>query len=214
MSLKVVIVDDHEVAREGLAALLRASGFTIAQLCADVESAVTFLKSLNPVDVLLVDVRIPGSGGLAILEKLREFDSKIPVVFVSSYDNPTYIARAAALGARDYLLKSGLRNNLHRCITLAVEGSCPPEGSRLAEVRQMMAEQVDVSTLPPELPLTSREAQVLRHVALGLSNKEIARSLKISVETVKEHVQNVLRKINAADRTDAAVRAVRLGIVG
>jgi DNA-binding NarL/FixJ family response regulator len=212
MSLKVVIVDDHEVAREGLADLLKAVGFNVAKSCADGGSAVAFLESTQ-VDVVLVDVRIPGCDGLAILEKLRELKPTIPVVFVSSYDNPTYIARAAALGAQDYLLKSGLRKNLQRCLTIAVEGTEPPEESRLVQIRQMMDEQVDVATLPPELPLTSREAQVLKHVALGLSNKEIARSLKISVETVKEHVQNVLRKINATDRTDAAVRAVKLGIV-
>ena len=76
-----------------------------------------------------------------------------------------------------------------------------------------MHEEVDLSKIPEELALTTREAQVLRHVALGLSNKEIARSLKISVETVKEHVQNVLRKMKANDRTDAAVRAVRMGLL-
>lgn len=77
----------------------------------------------------------------------------------------------------------------------------------------MMCEEVDPATLPAEFALTSREAQVLRHIALGLSNKEIARSLSISVETVKEHVQNILRKIRANDRTDAAVRAIKSGLV-
>ena len=87
-------------------------------------------------------------------------------------------------------------------------------GSSRAFPRVIMREEVDPATLPAGFPLTSREAQVLRHVALGLSNKEIARSLSISVETVKEHVQNILRKINANDRTDAAVRAIRNGIAG
>ena len=76
-----------------------------------------------------------------------------------------------------------------------------------------MQEEVDATSLPSGFPLTGREAQVLRHIALGLSNKEIARSLMISVETVKEHVQNILRKVNASDRTDAAVRAIQSGLV-
>ena len=76
-----------------------------------------------------------------------------------------------------------------------------------------MTETIRVVELPPELPVTQREAQVLRHVAYGLSNREIALSLGISVETVKEHVQNILRKTGASDRTDVAVRAVRLGLV-
>ncbi|PAY21623.1 helix-turn-helix transcriptional regulator [Rhodopirellula sp. SM50] len=76
-----------------------------------------------------------------------------------------------------------------------------------------MSETIRSTQLPPELPVTSREAQVLRHIAFGLSNREIAKSLGISVETVKEHVQNILRKTGASDRTDVAVRAVRLGLV-
>jgi DNA-binding NarL/FixJ family response regulator len=76
----------------------------------------------------------------------------------------------------------------------------------------MMRDEIDVSRFPESFPLTCREAQVLRHVAMGLSNKEIARSLGISIETVKEHVQNVLRKVKANDRTDAAVRAIQSGI--
>ena len=82
----------------------------------------------------------------------------------------------------------------------------------MAKVQRMMREDVNVAMLPDGFPLTSREAQVLRHVALGLSNKEIARSLAISVETVKEHVQNILRKVKATDRTAAAVRAIQSGI--
>jgi DNA-binding NarL/FixJ family response regulator len=83
----------------------------------------------------------------------------------------------------------------------------------MSNIRNLLKQSVDHRKLPAEFPLTGRESQVLVHVALGLSNKEIARSLEISVETVKEHVQNILRKIKANDRTDAAVRAVRLGIV-
>ncbi|MEL6108124.1 MAG: LuxR C-terminal-related transcriptional regulator, partial [Planctomycetota bacterium] len=86
-------------------------------------------------------------------------------------------------------------------------------GGRLDSIRRKMSEPLDASVLPPELPVTTREGQVLRHVAFGLSNREIASSLGISVETVKEHVQNILRKTGASDRTDVAVRAVRLGIV-
>jgi DNA-binding NarL/FixJ family response regulator len=98
---------------------------------------------------------------------------------------------------------------LHRVVT---GNSAGPE-SLLCLIQRTMREKVDVSKLPSDFPLTARETQVLRHIALGLSNKEIAQSLCISIETVKEHVQHVLRKINATDRTDAAVRAIKSGIV-
>ena len=213
MSLKVLIVDDHEVAREGLAELLNLAGFTVAKSCADECCAISFLET-SSIDVVLLDVRIPGTDGLAILEKIRGVSPTLPVVFVSSYDNPTYVARAAALGAQDYLLKSELRGNVQDRLIRVCKGVEPPPESPMSRIRRIMEDDVDTATLPPEFPLTSREAQVLRHVGLGLSNKEIARSLSISVETVKEHVQNVLRKMKATDRTDAAVRAVKLGIVG
>ena len=111
------------------------------------------------------------------------------------------------------MLKSAKRETLQLAINKAVNGAPLGPCSRMLRIREVMTQEVDTSTLPPELPLTSREAQVLRHIALGLSNKEIAVSLNISVETVKEHVQNVLRKVDANDRTDAAVRAVKLGMV-
>ena len=91
-------------------------------------------------------------------------------------------------------------------------GSANP-GGLLDQIRRKLSESIRTSDLPPELPVTAREAQVLRHVAYGLSNREIANSLGISIETVKEHVQNILRKTGASDRTDVAVRAVRLGLV-
>jgi DNA-binding NarL/FixJ family response regulator len=131
----------------------------------------------------------------------------------SSYDNPTYVARAVALGATDYVLKSDGKAKIHATLEKVVKENAPVELGLLSRIKQTMTQKVNLKTLPGELTLTQREAQVLRHIGLGLSNKEIARSLVISVETVKEHVQNILRKMGANDRTDAAVRAIRLGVV-
>ena len=98
-------------------------------------------------------------------------------------------------------------------IRRAAAGEAPPVGSLLQKTREAMEGSAMEESNPVNLPLTNREMQVLRHIALGLSNREISQSLTISVETVKEHVQNILRKISASDRTDAAVRAVKLGLV-
>lgn len=212
MTLKVLIVDDHEAARIGLADLLESPDIDVAGSASSGEEAIALLGETG-FDVVLLDIRMPDSDGLVTLESIKEANADLAVVILSAYDNPTYLARAVALGADDYVLKNGetqaIRDSLHR----AGNGKTAPAESQLAKIQRTMRAEVDVTTLPKELPLTCREAQVLRHVALGLSNKEIAKSLTISVETVKEHVQNVLRKMKANDRTDAAVRSIKLGIL-
>ncbi len=211
MPLTVMIVEDHAVARIGIGHLLRSFGYGIAGAVSTADEAVAMAEEMNPA-VALLDVQLPQEDGLTVLERLRAVVPKLPVIIWSAYDNPTYIARAAALGANDYLLKGGEASQLQQAVRSAVDGDEADSGL-LARVRRIMCEAVDVKTLPDGFPLTSREAQVLRHIALGLSNKEIARSLSISVETVKEHVQNILRKTKATDRTEAAVRAIKSGMV-
>jgi len=148
---------------------------------------------------------------LQTLERIKDKHPETKVVMLSTYDNPTYIARSVALGACDYILKGSNREAMLETIRSAAKGESP---SRLGELRRVAGTMRIRQTLDDdEVPLTQRETQVLRHVALGLSNKEIGRSLEISVETVKEHVQNILRKIAVSDRTQAAVWAVRRGLV-
>lgn len=156
---------------------------------------------------------MPGEDGLQILETIRTSHAAIPIIMLSAHDNPTYVARSAALGANEFVLKGEAPALLSKTIQTLCHGLPSPDSSRLVNIRRIMQEEIATETLPPELPLTSREAQVLRHLAYGLSNKEIASSLTISVETVKEHVQNILRKTGAADRTAIAVRAIKLGLI-
>ena len=165
---------------------------------------------LHQPDVLLLDIRMSDMDGLAALEAIRDKRPEQRVVMISTYDNPTYVARSAALGADDFVLKGSTREDLLSAIQRAASGQGPIEGSLMARVKGTMARRRDRDD---DTPLTNRELQVLRHVALGLSNREIGRSLGISIETVKEHVQNVLRKIDVGDRTQAAVWAVRRKLV-
>ena len=209
MSVRLLIADDHEVIRTGLAVLLSETDIEIVAQAADGKEAVELAEQHQP-DVILLDIRMPDGDGLAILEKLR---AKVPdsrVVMLSTYDNPTYIARAVALGASDYVLKGSKRADIIATIEAAAAGESP---SRSGELRRVAGAMKIRQVIDDDVPLTQRETQVLRHVALGLSNKEIGRSLEISVETVKEHVQNILRKIAVSDRTQAAVWAVRKGLV-
>lgn len=212
MSLKLLIVDDHEVVRHGIKTLLNDPDLQIVDILEDGEKILDSISTHQP-DVVLLDVRMSTTDGLATLDVVRREHPTLPVVMFSSYDNPTYIARSVALGASDYVLKGDSREQILNALKRAAEKRGPGSESALNRIRQAMDSGTGTSAAEAELPLTNRELQVLRHIALGLSNKEIAQSLSISVETVKEHVQNILRKLNAADRTDAAVRAVKLGVV-
>ena len=210
MSVSVLIADDHEVVRCGLVSLFQDSDLTIVAEASDGDEAVDETLKHDP-DVVLMDIRMEGTDGLKALEKIREKSPQTRVVMLSTYDNPTYVARSVALGADDYILKGSSRDDMVEGIRRVASGEPLSDESLLKRVRESMALRRE--GIGDDVPLTNRETQVLRHIALGLSNREIGRSLDISVETVKEHVQNILRKINATDRTQAAVWAVKKSLV-
>jgi DNA-binding NarL/FixJ family response regulator len=211
MSVKVLIADDHEVVRSGLVSMLAGSEVKVVAEAASGDEAVKMSAKHKP-DVVLLDIRMPDTDGLDALEKIHRDQPETRVVMLSTYDNPTYVARAVALGASDYVLKGANRKELIATIVAAAEGKSPSATGELRRVAGAMSKNGPNGN-GEEVPLTVRETQVLRHVALGLSNREIGRSLAISIETVKEHVQNILRKISLTDRTQAAVWAVRKGLV-
>jgi DNA-binding NarL/FixJ family response regulator len=211
MSITVLVADDHEVVRTGLARLLKDSEITIVGEASNGEEAYEQTMKHDP-DVVLMDIRMPEGDGLAALEKIRKEKPDARVVMLSTYDNPTYVARSVALGAADYVLKDSSRSELISAITRAAAGDNPSDSSILRHIKDTMSRRRERNDRH-EIPLTNRELQVLRHVALGLSNREIGGSLGISIETVKEHVQNILRKIDASDRTQAAVWAIKKGLV-
>ncbi len=210
MSIKIVVADDHEVVRSGLQCLFEGSEIEVIAEAESGEQAVEETLRSQP-DVVLMDIRMPNGDGLFAMEKIRSESPDTRVVVLSTYDNPTYIARSVALGAADYVLKGSPRDTIIGAIERAATGSSPAGDSMLFRVKEAMAKRREPAD--HEIPLTNREMQVLRHVALGLSNREIGRSLGISIETVKEHVQNILRKIDVTDRTQAAVWAVKRGVV-
>lgn len=210
MGTRLLIVDDHEVVRTGLVSLLEGTDLEVVGMAASGNEALKMAQELRP-DVVLLDIRMAEMDGLATLEELRQSLPESRVIMLSTYDNPTYIARANAMGASDYLLKGSTREQLVGAIHAVAAGDAPSSFGELRRVAGTMATRQKQEDA--EVSLTQRETQVLRHLALGLSNKEIGRSLSISIETVKEHVQHLLRKIDATDRTQAAVWAVRKGLV-
>jgi DNA-binding NarL/FixJ family response regulator len=208
--IRVLIADDHEVVRSGLKTLLAGSDVKVVGEAATGAEAVKFALE-NEVDVVLMDIRMPDGDGLTALGRIKLDKPDQPVMILSTFDNPTYVARAVALGASGYLLKGCTRDELIAGIKSAATGESAWTREELRRVTGALATprlSADV-----EVPLTQRESEVLKQLAYGLTNKEIANTLHISYETVKEHVQHILRKIGVSDRTQAAVWAVRKELV-
>ncbi len=210
MGIKVLAVDDHEVVLLGLRSAFQDSDITIVGEAASGTEAIKAVNARKP-DVVLMDVRMEGGDGLNTLGRLKLDYPELPIVIFSAYDNPTYIARAVALGAAGFVLKNSPRERLLDSIRKAASGESAWTREELRRVTGALAAPRLTGDI--EVPLTQRESEVLRQMALGLTNKEIAKMLGISYETVKEHVQHILRKIGVTDRTQAAVWAVRKNLV-
>ena len=210
MPTSILIADDHQVVRTGLQTMLAGTEFEVVAEAIDGEEAVKLATKHKP-DLVLLDIRMPGTDGLAALSRIKLALPSTPVLMLSTYDNPTYIAKAVALGASGYIFKGASRDELLAAFRKVVAGEEAWTRDELRRVTGALATprmNADV-----EVPLTQRESEVLRQLAHGLTNKEIGLALGISYETVKEHVQHILRKIGVTDRTQAAVKATRLGIV-
>jgi DNA-binding NarL/FixJ family response regulator len=210
MSTEILVADDQQMVREGLAAMLKHADIEIVAEAATGKAAVEMIDEYDP-DVVLMDVRMPDGDGLSVLGRIRLDHPDLPILMLSHYENAAYIARAVALGANGYLLKGVDRDRLIQAIRTAAAGGTIWTRELLRRVSGALATPKLAGDV--EAPLSERESDVLRELADGLTNQQIAVKLDISYETVKEHIQHILRKIGVTDRTQAAVWAVRKGLV-
>jgi len=210
MSTRILIAEAREIIRRGLVEICTRGGLQVVGevvRCEDLASAV----QQNAPEVLLAGPRLPGGDSFEILERLKQESPALCVLIVAEDDSPTLVGRSRGIGAAEYLTHQATSGDVLEAVARAKRGEPAPSGSPLHSFKErMLRPRTEAES---QTPLTERELQVLRHVAHGLSNREIGGSLGISIETVKEHVQNILRKIDAKDRTQAAVWAVRGGFV-
>jgi DNA-binding NarL/FixJ family response regulator len=210
MAVRLLVVEDQPVVRSGLESLLADAeivAIDVAQTAADaVEKAAT-----TKADVVLLDIRLAEGDGLAALARIKAERPTLPVLVYTGYDNPSFAARAVALGAAGYLLKGTTKEELVTAIRRAAAGESLWTREELRRVTSALA--APRTTFDLDVPLTRREMEVLTHIVEGHTNKKIADDLDISYETVKEHVQHLLKKIGVTDRTQAAVWAIRSGIL-
>jgi DNA-binding NarL/FixJ family response regulator len=214
--IRIVLVDDQAIVREGLRAMLSLEpDIEIVGEASDGRQALSVVARLRP-DIVLMDVRMPDMDGLTALDNLKRADPDTAVIMVSLYDDADYLYRAVSAGAAGYILKEASRAELVRAVRVTAEGGSIISPGMLRELLSRMSALMGPGLCParpPEVALTPREIEVLRCVSEGKTNHEIAEELIVSPTTVKTHVQNILQKLNVSDRTQAAVAALRCGLI-
>jgi DNA-binding NarL/FixJ family response regulator len=201
--LGILCVDDHPLVRKGIAAIL--ANEKDMKLIAEAGSgpeAVEAFRQFHP-DVTLMDLRMPAMDGIETTKEIRKLDPEAKIIALTSYDGDQEIYRALEAGVRGYILKESVHTEIVRAIRVVQSGKrlMPPE------VAERLSEHF------PQVALTPREIEVLQHVAKGLGNKEIGVRLGTAAGTVKMHLQNILSKLGASDRTHAVTLAIRRGII-
>lgn len=207
--ISILIVDDHAIVREGQRALIDTEpGMTLVGEATNGAEAIEMARSLNP-DVIFMDLFMPGIGGIEAIEAIKAENQEARILVLTSFAEDEKVFTAVKAGALGYLLKDATPDELLTAVRQVSRGE-PAMNPTIAN--KLMRELQRESSLPPtEDPLTERELEILKLVAEGLSNQEIAEKLVISERTVRTHVSNILSKLHLANRTQAALYALREG---
>jgi DNA-binding NarL/FixJ family response regulator len=208
---RVIVVDDHDLARAGLRSLLGGErGVEVVGEASSGREAVVVCRRLRP-DLVLMDVRMPDMDGLSATRAIKHESPATSVILFTFYDNPDYLLEALKAGVAGYLLKGSSRQEIVSAIHQVVAGESLLHPGLVLELLQRMAGTQRLPAVNGQL--TPRERDVLRLVALGQTNRQIALTLSLTVSTVKTHVEHLIGKLEVSDRTQAAVRAIELGLV-
>ena len=218
--IKLLIVDDHPLVRHGLRRILeREKDIEVVGEAENGQQAIEDARRLRP-QVILMDINLPIVNGLQAAREIKHSNPEMAVVTLTAYNNTAQLFHAMRSGASVYYPKEVAPSELLRGIRTAVEGNYIVEGNILTPkqldswlMQQLSMMSANSTYFPEELfvPLSSREMEILQQIARGLSNKEIAKQLGISRQTVKNHMTSILRKLSVNDRTQAALYALRHG---
>ena len=215
--IRVLIVDDHEVVREGLRAMLEdEDGIEVVGEAGDGAEALAIAKQLTP-GIVLMDISMPRMDGVEATRRLKALLPATSVVMITVFDDDTHVIDAIRAGAAGYILKDCSRDLVVHTVKAVNAGGALLRSDLLKHALESLAPyptQPAAEMAEGAELLTPRELDALRLIVDGLTNRQIASQLHISEDTVKKHVQSVIAKLQVSDRTQAAVKAVRTGIVG
>ena len=212
MSIRLMLADDHRMLREGLRRSMTEAGFDVVGEAGDGVEAIAMAEDLTP-DVILMDVTMPNCDGVEACRRVIEAEPDTKVVMLTMHADQEVLANAIRAGAIGYLTKDSSTREIAEAVRMAVEGDTvlSPQLARtmLEEVRKLDA----AATAEEDLVVSRREVEVLQLIADGCSTPEVAAQLFISQKTVKNHLASIYQKLDARDRTQAVLQAVRMGIV-
>src|SRR5437763_7055997 len=210
---QVVIADDHELARAGLRAMLTGQrGLEVVGEAANGREALMICHRLQP-DLALIDVRMPGMDGLTTCRAIKQECQGTSVILVTIHENPEYLFEALKAGAAGYVLKDISQHELITAVQGVLLGESMLNKELVIRLLQRLANETPQQEEVPPERLSPREQEVLQLLAQGQTNREIAHNLIVSVSTIKIHVEHILAKLGVSDRTQAAVRAIELGLL-
>lgn len=202
-SIRVLVVDDHPMLREGIVAVIdRQPDMTVVGEASDGAEAIARFAELSP-DVTLMDLQMPGSSGFVAIEGIRARAPRAPILVLTTYPGDSQALRALKAGANGYLLKSCIRRELIDAIRAVHAGRRP--------ISAEIAQEIAAHALDERL--TDREVAILKLVAEGHPNKQVAWRLQVSTDTVKAHLKNIFAKLDVSDRTQAVIIAARRGYI-
>jgi DNA-binding NarL/FixJ family response regulator len=212
--IKVMLVDDQNLVRKGVRSLLELSAeIEVVAEAPDGQEAIRMIPEVQP-DVVLLDMRMPGLNGVDVLRKLGEQEQLPPTIILTTFDDHDLVLAGIRYGARGYLLKDVALQELVDAIkTVAAGGSIVKPAITERLLKGLEGMENEFSSLDRPDPLTERETEILRLMAGGYSNKEIANSLGVAEGTVKNHVSNILSKLGVRDRTRAVLKAFELRVI-
>jgi DNA-binding NarL/FixJ family response regulator len=210
---RLIIADDHELARAGLRSMLMGDpGLEIVGEAANGHDAIARCSELRP-DLILLDVRMPELDGMAATRLIKQESPETSVLIVTMHETPEYLLEAMRAGAAGYVLKDATRAELLAAVRQVLRGEQVLNGALAARLLQRMVHTASPAGAQDGPRLTARELDVLRLLVQGKTNREIAAALTVSAGTVKIHVEHIIAKLAVSDRTQAAVRAVELGLI-
>lgn len=211
--IRVLLVDDQTLVRQGIRSLLELSdSVEVIAEAGNGEDALQELQSQSP-DVMLLDIQMPKLDGIGVLRKMAELGIAVPVIVLTTFDDQQRLLECSRLGARGYLLKDVSLSQLVDAVATVHRGDTLIQPTLTVNIAEALQGQDDDSDGLRE-SMTKRELEVLRYLAGGYSNREIAEAVHLSEGTVKNHVSNILSKLDVRDRTRAVLKAIDLGLIG